>query len=424
MNRIIYRLSLIAIAIMGLTNCKKEKIDIVNKNFNLELRQPQGTVVPRVGEQISFQLRITGFDQESNKGEIETFFYVRNEQGESTGKFTTTDQKEIPIGKNYKYDYRKHNMTFDFLYTPTQDGDQELLIQVRCQGATKTVSFPLSLKTKSIIVTATGEGKIQHNGKIETSFSLLLKYGDTASFKALPRERHKFTGWYLDGNLLTNSLDYVLRAEKDVRIEARFKPMTYHIQPTINIPEAGSVATTTGRDTFEDGDLVEMRVTINEKHKHGYIFRGWYVDNQLVGDQLTYAFNAKDDVSPEARFEPKTFSFGHNNENSSRYSIRLDGNPGTRQTISYGKEYRLHLSAKFVSNSHIEDEQMIFELKNAEVNGVPKSSIHLYRNNRLEKEEFVIFTCRGEEHVRVRLISTRSGSHADSESEIYDRYID
>lgn len=422
MNRIALHLSLIFCTILGLTNCKKEKIDIVNKNFNVELRLPQGETAPRVGEQLSFQLLITGFDLESNKGTIETFFYVRNEEGESTGSVMTTDKKEIPLGKNFEYDYRKNNMSLDFLYTPTQDGDQELVVEVRCQGVTKKASFPISLKIKSIIVTATGGGKILHKGKTETSFSLFLKYGETASFKAIPQDRHKFTGWYLDGKLATNSVDYVIRAEKDSRIEAQFKPMTYKIKPTINIPEAGSVATTTGRDTFEDGDLVEMRVTLNEQHKNGYIFRGWYVNGQLVGDQLTYSFNAKDDVSPEARFIRKSFSFNYNKERYEFYDIRLeDMNGESPATIQYGVQYRMHAKAKFKSTQFSTDEEMIFELRNSEVNRKIGYSLHLVRqSDEPEKQGFIVFICRGDEHVRVRLITDikTGGGHT------YDRYID
>lgn len=409
--------------LVSLMSCKKEGIDIVNKNFNVELRQPQGEVVPRVGEQLTFNLSITGFDLENNKGAIETYFYVKNEEGESTGAVFTTEQKEIPLGKNFEYDYRKNGMSLDFLYTPTQDGDQDLVVEIRCAGVTKTAALHLGLKTKSIIVTATGGGKIVHKGKTETSFSLLMKYGETASFKAVPQDKHKFAGWYIGEKKVATTLDYVHRADRDARIEARFKPMSYKVTPQINIPEAGVVATTTGRDTFEDGDLVEVRVTPNEKHKDGYIFKGWYVDNQLVGDQLTYAFNAKDDVAPIAQFERKSFAFHYNKKDGKYYEIKLNENDALRQTIQYGKEYVLYLKSNITVNNAIEQE-MVFELGDFELNGEKRVSIthdgQGQRGNRITQEVRLKVICRGEAHIRVRLRSeVRTHGDVDYTTDVY-----
>lgn len=384
--------------LVSLMSCKKEGIDVVNKNFSVELRQPQGEIVPRVGEQLTLNLSITGFDIKNNKEEIETYFYVKNIEGESTGAFSTTDQKEIPIGKNFTYDYRKNGMSLDFLYTPTQDGDQDLVVEIRCGGVTKTASLHLGLKTKSIIVTATGGGKIVHKGKTETSFSLLMKYGETASFKAVPQDKHKFAGWYIGGKQVATTLDYVHRADRDARIEARFKSMSYKVTPKINIAEAGVVVTTTGKNTFEDGDLVEVRVTPAEQHKDGYIFKGWYVNNQLVGDQLTYAFNIKDDVSPEARFEGRICTFRYNTiKATGMYSIELDGNSAMHQKIIYGTKHTLHIVKKRPGFYWC-----LFRYKN-----LPAVEKPHYYETTLEKnhghtyEESISVICRGDVHLRV-----------------------
>lgn len=420
MNKIVYLLLLALVSIVNLPSCKKEKLNVINKDFSIELRQPQGEINPNVGEPITLQINIKGFDVENNKGDIETFFYVRNEQGESTGKCSTTNQRDISLGENFKYDYRKHNMSLDFLYTPTQDGDQDLIVEIRCGGVIKTATLHLVLKTKSIIVTATDGGKIIYKGKTETSFSLLMKYRETASFKAVPQDKHKFTGWYIGEKKVATTLDYVHRADRDARIEARFKPMSYKVTPQINIPEAGVVATTTGRDTFEDGDLVEVRVTPNEKHKDGYIFKGWYVDNRIVGDQLTYAFNAKEDVSPIAQFERKSFAF-HYNKKSELYKISLNGNDELRQNIQYGKEYTLYLQSWVTSSSH-GDSEMIYELGNFELNGKTHDSFnHVGREESHTRESTLKVICRGEAHIRIRRISI--SYHGDIDHRV-DEYID
>lgn len=422
MNKIIYLLGLIMLGIISLSSCKKEKISVVNKDFSIEIKQPQGATTPKVGEPITLQLNIKGFDVENNKGDIETFFYVRNAQGVSTGQYSTTDKKEIPLGESYKYDYRRHKMSLDFLYTPTQDGDQDLYVEVKCQGVTKSSLLHIGLKTKSVIVTATGGGKIQHDGKKETSFSLMLKYGETASFKAIPEPKNKFVGWYLGDKELSNSLDYVLRAEKDVRIEARFKPMSYHVKPSINIKEAGTVETTTGREVFEDGDLVEVRVTPNEKHKDGYIFKGWYVGGKLVGDRLTYAFNAKDDVAPEARFEAKVYSFRYNQKNESRYTILLDGKDALQQSIKYGQTYTISLKAH-VFNNNDTDERITFLFKNLPSVERKIESYSFDTPSKGEEGVTLSVICRGDVHLRVQLHTEREvGPHRITVSR--DEYID
>ena len=41
---------------------------------------------------------------------------------------------------------------------------------------------------------------------------------------------------YYGERRVATTLDYVHRADRDARIEARFKPMSYKVTPQINIP--------------------------------------------------------------------------------------------------------------------------------------------------------------------------------------------
>lgn len=81
----------------------------------------------------------------------------------------------------------------------------------------------------------------------------------------------------------------------------------------------------------------------------------------------------------------------------------------------------MHAKAKFKSTQFSTDEEMIFELRNSEVNRKIGSSLRLVRqSDEPEKQGFIVFICRGDEHVRVRLITDikTGGGHT------YDRYID
>ena len=392
-------LLVLSITLATFLGCKKEKISTVNRNFSIEVIRSQGGDGVVVGEKIPFKLTIKDFDLQNNLGQIETFFYVRNKGGESKGKFSTSENKDIPIGENFEYDYRKNKMVLDFFFTPTQDGDQEIVAEIRCQGVIKDFTFPIILKSKGISITSTVGGQITYQDKTDTSFNLYLKYGETIKLRAIAQDRYKFLGWYVGGKVVSTTLDYIHRVENNDKIEARFRPMSYQITPKINIAEAGVVSTASGKNTFEDGDLVSVQVNINEKHKDGYIFKGWYINNTLVSDKTIYTFNAKDDVSPEARFEAKTYSFKYNTIKDSSYIIKLNGVNTTHQNIKYGTKYTLYLEKIGGGYSNI------YIFSNAEIEGKVEnpSQIILQRkkHDKLINSEEIPFICRGDIHIRV-----------------------
>lgn len=336
----ILKVTLLALTLF--TACKRDDLTIVNKDFNLEVSAPEAKQSVNLGDQIHIELIIKGFDIENNKEALETYFYVKNEQGESTGSLKDDKGNTITLGKKYLHNYRDNSMTLNLLYTPTVDGDQDLYIEVKCGVITKSISLPIRMQTKNIIVTAREGGVIEHKNNKETSFKLTLKYGEMVRFSAIPNDRFKFVGWYNGTEELSKSINYIFRVERDMRIEARFRPTVYTVIPRINIPEAGSVKTVTGKSTFEDGDLVSVEARPNPEHQKGYLFRGWYVNDQLVGNELTYSFNAKDDVTPEARFERKKFVFKYKSLDS-KYLIAINDNSANYQTILYGETYQILL---------------------------------------------------------------------------------
>lgn len=414
-------LLVLSITLATFLGCKKEKISTVNRNFSIEVIRSQGGDGVVVGEKIPFKLTIKDFDLQNNLGQIETFFYVRNKGGESKGKFSTSENKDIPIGENFEYDYRKNKMVLDFFFTPTQEGDQEIVAEIRCQSVTKTFTVPLDLRSKNIIITSTQGGKITYQDKSETSYNLSFKYGETIKLKAIPQAKYKFKGWYVDGILETTTLDYIHRVERNTKIEAIFKPMSYKITPKINIAEAGVVTTASGKNTFEDGDLVEVRVTPNAIHKMGYIFKGWYVNNKLVGDQLVYGFNAKDDVEPEARFERKIFAFTYNDKHT-KYLINFNSKEDVRQLVEYGKEYALDIEARLINTSRIK-EKMTFYFNGFELDKKGMSSISLDGDGQtgghiVNKRSFKVI-CRGDMVIRISLTTQNRIIDPNNSSERY-----
>ena len=68
MKRIIYPLGLIMLMLVSLMSCKKEGIDIVNKNFNVRAKTTPRAKSYQELEQLTFNLSITGVDLGKQQG--------------------------------------------------------------------------------------------------------------------------------------------------------------------------------------------------------------------------------------------------------------------------------------------------------------------------------------------------------------------
>ena len=128
--------------------------------------------------------------------------------------------------------------------------------------------------------------------------------GEEVSLTAIANTGYYFTGWFKDGDSITNRNPYSFICEGNVALEARFAEKTFAI--TLNAGEGGSV-NPAGTVNVKEGEDLTVSITANE----GYQIEDVKVDGVSVGAVETYTFEAvaathsltaafkKDDVANE-----------------------------------------------------------------------------------------------------------------------------
>lgn len=297
--------SVLALLVALCVGCSKDKLQVFNKDFSIEVRQPQGSTEVRVGQAINLQLQLKGYDT-NNQQVIDTYFYVKNAQGEATKGLIKVDNNTIALGQKFDYDYRAKQMLMDFTYTPTEEGEQNLYIEVRSAGEMRSVTFPINMKEKSVLVSTTRGGRVSYLGNRSTTHSLSFKYGVEITLQALPDGSYSFSGWFENDQLVSKSENYTFVVNRDVNLEARFIDREYTIKVSTDTPDAGTPELTPhNKELFLDGD----QATINfnkSKYFDGYEFLGWYdEDGVLFSKQLNYSWTARRSVDLVAKFKSK-----------------------------------------------------------------------------------------------------------------------
>ena len=111
------------------------------------------------------------------------------------------------------------------------------------------------------------------------------KVGDTVTIKAITNPGYTWLGWYINSGteLVTTDLEYSFVLE-EVN-EVYFAKWESYALTT----RGSNGLTYTVYDTVpvEENKEIELNVTVEA----GYIFKGWYVNNELVCSDLTYTFN-------------------------------------------------------------------------------------------------------------------------------------
>lgn len=298
--------SLLALLIILCIGCSKDKLQVFNKDFAIEVRQPQGSTEVRVGQAINLQLQLKGYDT-NNQQVIDTYFYVKNAQGEATKGLIKVDNNTIPLGQKFDYDYRAKQMLMDFTYTPTEEGEQNLYIEVRSAGEMRSVTFPINMKEKSVLVSTTRGGRVSYFGNLSETHSLSFKYGTSITLQAIVDEgRYQFEGWFENDQLISKSENYTFVVNRDFNLEARFINKEYTIRASTDTPDAGTPELTPhNKEVFLDGDQATINFS-KSKYFDGYEFLGWYdEDGTLFSEQLGYSWRANKSISLTARFKSK-----------------------------------------------------------------------------------------------------------------------
>ena len=118
------------------------------------------------------------------------------------------------------------------------------------------------------------------------SGSGLYAFGQTCTVHAEPAEHYEFASWTDGGTQVSTEADYSFTVTGGRNLVGNFVRV-YQVVAYAD-PEAG--ATITGAGTYHSGDMVTLTCEPNEN----YIFLKWVDNGEVVSEELTYTFEAKD----------------------------------------------------------------------------------------------------------------------------------
>jgi len=142
-----------------------------------------------------------------------------------------------------------------------------------------------------------------------------VEYGNFYQLPVPSKEGYLFVGWFAgndeDALRLTDengkSLSAFNYAEESTTVYAKYSKK-YYVRVEINLPAGGSVEV---KEHYANGGTVAPKLTLNT----GYIFEGYYVDNEKISDDPNYTFLMEGmDVTLEVRFKAKEYTFTLNSD--------------------------------------------------------------------------------------------------------------
>ena len=153
-------------------------------------------------------------------------------------------------------------------------------------------------------------------------------YNTYVDLYARVNDGYIFVGWYNEGQLLSNEIDYkYMLWDEDFTIEARFQYVSYNLMVFSNDSNLGQVMIRKGNSqTFYDQESSQKyykeSITIAAYSKGDTRFLGWYNENnELVSTNAVYTFDmVSRDYTLEAKWDYFTITYdldgGVNNVNN------------------------------------------------------------------------------------------------------------
>ena len=147
-----------------------------------------------------------------------------------------------------------------------------------------TESVEITIKTENVVkVSATAQ-----NGEVSGAANYIK--GSNVTVIATPASGYKFSGWYVDDELVSGDAEYTFKAESDIELEARFEADRRHSGGSLGGGGNSSASEYTLSFDTNDGTSVEsIKAAYGEKVKEpaaptkdGFVFDGWYKDSELT----------------------------------------------------------------------------------------------------------------------------------------------
>lgn len=159
-------------------------------------------------------------------------------------------------------------------------------------NASITVETRWQKKSYTISAVKNGEGVVAGGGN--------YLYGDSVTLTAQAATGHTFVGWYDGTNKVSSDATYVFAATASKTLTAKFEINQYTV--SVSAQEGGNVW---GGQKYNHGETV----TVEALAKVGYVFDGWYENNQkVVGAGEIYTFTATANRTLVAKFVVRTYT--------------------------------------------------------------------------------------------------------------------
>lgn len=230
------------------------------------------------------------------------------------GGKVTNNPTTYTISSEYEFNKpTKEGYTFIGFYT--EDG--------KLVESTLGLSGNLYLTAKYQAITY----NITYTSELNIDTNLLPKVyskDNVVTFDSLAKLGYEFVGWYLNGKLVTSTLDMT----GDIKLEARFKIIEYKITYILN-----------GANNHQDNPLkytIKDELNFKAPTKAGYTFVGWYLSG--TDTKVESIIGKTGDLVLEARFTPEKVTVTFVDGNKEIEKVVIDYNSTISQITDPTKE--------------------------------------------------------------------------------------
>ncbi len=177
------------------------------------------------------------------------------------------------------------------------DGDFDNPISTDDEYSFKMPDKDYEISAKWIQYTLTTSKNID-GGTITEYSATPITAGTSVTLEAQTSTGYTWLGWYKGDNQISPDTTFTYKMGKeDTIIVAKWA--LYTLTTTKNISEAGTINPSYNNEGIAYGSNVSLTAEPNT----GYVFKGWYINNEQVEANLTYSFTMDDSLTIEARFD-------------------------------------------------------------------------------------------------------------------------